>query len=87
MKKIFVSAMFLASVAVVSAQTGQTNASETKQKRTHMVHKKTTSTSSNNGMGVKMSTTKKHHGWTKGKHRGAAIKQTKTTTTTTTTPE
>ncbi len=81
MKKIIASLMFIASVAFVSAQTPQTTTSETKQ--THTEHKKTTTTNSNPG--VKMSTTKKHNGWKKGKHNGA-VKETKTTTTTTTNP-
>jgi hypothetical protein len=83
MKKIFVSMVFMASIAVVNAQTGQATTTETKQK-THVEHKRTTTTKHNNDADVNVSVTKKHHAPYNGKHR-AAVKQTKTTTTTTTT--
>ncbi len=82
MKKIVTSLMFVASVAFVSAQTPQSSTTETKQ--THVEHKKTTTTHKEDNPGVKVSVTKKHNGWRKGKHKGAAVKQSKTTTTTTT---
>ncbi|HSU50393.1 MAG TPA: hypothetical protein VLJ41_07380 [Segetibacter sp.] len=81
MKKMIASLMLVGTVAFVSAQTPQTTKSETKQM--HAEHKKTTTTTINPG--AKMSTTKKHHGWKKGKHNGT-IKETKTTTTTTVNP-
>jgi hypothetical protein len=95
MKKIFVSLFFVgASVVIASAQTGQGPAQSTQsststtQKTT--THKKTTSSTSANGDATATSgksSTKKHHGWKKGKHLGSTkpvIKHsTKTTTTTT----